>query len=73
MPYTVTYLYWTAFPTDWTAIDDALRVAISATADILLSLNYSINFYLYCIGNRDIRLAVKELFHSLFRKLKLIK
>ena len=36
-------------------MDDKTRVVVSSTADTVSVINYSINFYLYCVANDDIR------------------
>ena len=36
---------------------DQTRVIVSTLADTLRVVNYSINFYLYCVANDDIRKA----------------
>lgn len=56
LPESACYFAWTVFPTEYEAMPN--RVVFECIADILVALNYSISFYLYCAANSDIRAAV---------------
>ena len=45
---------------------DMTRVLVSSMADTLRVVNYSINFYLYCIANDDIRKAAAGIIRNNF-------
>ena len=50
------------------------RIVVSSMADTLRVVNYSINFYLYCVANDDIRKAAVAIIRNnfIFRKIQLI-
>ena len=56
---------WTIFPKYWSEVDD--RVIYESVGDILCCVNYSMNFYLYCLTNKEIREAVLDDFRKLCR------
>lgn len=41
-----------------------------SVADLLYCINYSINFYLYCIANKEVRAAVKDTCLSIASSIK---
>ena len=47
-------------------MDDRTRVILSSTSDALRVLNYSMNFYLYCVANDDIRKAAVNIIKNSF-------
>ena len=53
---------------------DMTRVLVSSMADTLRVVNYSINFYLYCVANDDIRKAAAGIIRNnfVFQKLQAI-
>ena len=53
---------------------DQTRVIVSSLADTLRVVNYSINFYLYCVANDDIRKAAVSIIRDnfIFQRLKQI-
>lgn len=55
---------WTIFPKYWSGIAD--RVIYESVGDIMCCINYSMNFYLYCLTNKEIREAVIADFRKLF-------
>ena len=61
IPHTIIYLFWTAFPQKYMEISDDQRVILAGLTDALLSLNYSINFYLHFVTNQDVRTEVLAL------------
>ena len=62
-PNTVLQCYWLWGDTQalWTTNGFNLRY-ISAPVNVLLTCNYSLNFYLYCFANKDIRETIKNCF-----------
>ena len=52
---TVTHLLWTTFPSVWKNIELEKRVRIAGATDAVMGFNYSINFYIHFIANKDIR------------------
>ena len=66
-PNTVLQCYWLWGDTMalWTTSGFNLRL-ISAPVNVLLSCNYSLNFYLYCVANRDIKDAMVKSILSMF-------
>ena len=53
-------------------MDDETRVIVSSTADALCVINYSINFYLYCVANDDMRKAVIDVISNCYLSQKAI-
>ena len=47
----------------WTRSEGTSRL-LPAVANLLFSCNYSLNFYFYCLANRDIRKAVRAVVTS---------
>ena len=48
------------------AMDDENRVVFSSMADTFRVVNYSLNFYLYCVANDDIRKAAYSVIANSF-------
>lgn len=62
MPSNLSYFLWTVFPDFWADYDG--RVLFEAVSDVLCCINYSLNFYLYCVACKEIRDGVKDLWNS---------
>ena len=54
-------------------MDDTTRIVLSSTAEALRVVNYSMNFYLYCVANDDIRKAAVKIVKSSYISKKFIE
>ena len=62
-------MLWTAFPDFWEDLGQKERFRISGVADAVMSFNYSINFYIHFIANKDIRDEVIIKFSAVKQKI----
>ena len=62
-------MLWTAFPEFWGNLEQKERFRISGAADAVMSFNYSINFYIHFIANKDIRDEVITKFSAVKNKI----
>ena len=62
-------MLWTAFPDFWEDLGQKERFRISGAADAVMSFNYSINFYIHFIANKDIRDEVIIKFSAVKQKI----
>ena len=65
LPHAILFVFYTAFSDFWGDIKTEKRVLINGSADALISLNYSINFYVHFIANKDIRDAAMDIWNSI--------
>ncbi|TRY79660.1 hypothetical protein TCAL_02006 [Tigriopus californicus] len=59
LPQNITYFWWTLFPDSWNKVEN--RILFESISDAMCGVNYSINFFLYCLTNRDIRFCLKRI------------
>ncbi len=58
LPGNITYFVWTVFPEEWGNANE--QTVAESISDLLSCINYSVNFYLYCVADSEVRAAVKE-------------
>ena len=56
LPGTIANFMFTVFPDTWNEYDGQLD--FEAIADLLMCVNYSMSFFLYCAAHREIRIGV---------------
>lgn len=69
LPGNTTYFLWTVFPSTWDKVPGQL--IYDSVSDLLFCINYSMNFYLYCIANQEVREAVSEQMQRIKQTLRL--